>query len=75
MLIYKATSTLEGYLPALDWTADKAVAEVLLVGGKPIMLREFPRLRGIFKTGVGIDNLPFDEAAARGIRSGVCVAA
>jgi len=67
MLIYKATGTLDGYLPSLDYTDDKGVAEVMLVGGKPIILSEFPKLRGIFKTGVGTDNLPFAEAAECGI--------
>lgn len=67
MLIHKATATLDGYLPSLDWTADKSQAEVLLVGGKKILLSDFPKLRGIFKTGVGTDNLPFAEAEARGV--------
>jgi len=71
MLVYKATSTLDGYLPPLDYTGDKAAAQIMLVGGKPIVLSEFPRLRGIFKTGVGTDNLPFTEAAARGIEIGL----
>jgi phosphoglycerate dehydrogenase-like enzyme len=67
MLIYKATNTLDGYLPLLECTEDKAQAEIMLVGGKKIVLDEFPRLRGIFKTGVGTDNLPFEEARARRI--------
>lgn len=67
MRVYKATATLDGYLPSLEYAADKADAEVLLVGGKPITLSEFPKLRGIFKTGVGTDNLPFGAAAERGI--------
>lgn len=67
MRIYKATNTLEGYLPPLEYTNDKAEAEIMLIGGKASDLAEFPKLRGIFKTGVGTDNLPFDAAAARGI--------
>jgi phosphoglycerate dehydrogenase-like enzyme len=43
------------------------MAEVLLVGGKTISLDDFPNLRGIFKTGVGTDNLPFAEASLREI--------
>jgi phosphoglycerate dehydrogenase-like enzyme len=66
MLIYKATNTLDGYLPALQYTEDKSEATVMLVGGKKFALKDFPKLRGIFKTGVGTDNLPFDDAAARG---------
>lgn len=67
MLIYKATNTLDGYLPPLGYTADKAQAEIMLVGGKQFLLSDFPQLRGIFKTGVGTDNLPFAAAAERGI--------
>ena len=67
MLIYKATATLDGYLPPLDYTDDKSQAEVMVVGGKQIVLTDFPKLRGIFKTGVGTDNLPFAEAEARGV--------
>lgn len=67
MLIYKATNTLDGYLPPLNYTDDSSLAEVMVVGGKAINLAEFPRLKGIFKTGVGTDNLPFAEAAERGV--------
>lgn len=67
MLIYKATNTLDGYLPSLQYTENKSEAIVMLVGGKKFALSDFPKLRGIFKTGVGTDNLPFDEAAARGV--------
>lgn len=67
MLIYKATSTLDGYLPVLEYTDDKSDADILLVGGKKFDLKDFPKLKGIFKTGVGIDNLPFAEASDKGI--------
>jgi phosphoglycerate dehydrogenase-like enzyme len=67
MLIYKATNTLDGYLPSLDYTEEKGQAEIILVGGKKFFLDDFPQLRGIFKTGVGTDNLPFEEAATRGV--------
>ena len=71
MKVYLATKTLEGYLPPLETTENPAEAEILLVGGKAIRLEEFPRLRCIFKTGVGTDNLPFTEAEARGIEVGL----
>lgn len=67
MFIYSATNTLDGYLPQLNVTNDKSLAEVVLIGGKPLSLQEFPRLRGIFKTGIGTDNLPFEEAESRGV--------
>jgi len=67
MMIYKVTTTLDGYLPSLEYTKDKNQTEIILVGGKKFILDDFPKLRGIFKTGVGTDNLPFEEAAARGV--------
>lgn len=67
MLIYKATNTLDGYLPSLQYTEDKNQAEVMLVGGKKFTLADFSCLQGIFKTGVGTDNLPFAQAAELGI--------
>ncbi len=45
-------------------------ADVLLVGGKPINLLEFPKLKGIFKCGVGRDNIPEKQAASLGISCG-----
>jgi D-3-phosphoglycerate dehydrogenase len=67
MYIFKATSTLEKILPTLDYTEDKAEADIILVGGKKFDLADFPKLKGIFKCGVGTDNLPFEEAEKRGI--------
>ena len=68
MQIWSNTKTLDGYLPpSLTFTTDKAAADVALVGGKAIDLAEFPRLRGIFKTGIGRDNVPEAEAAKRGV--------
>ena len=67
MMILKATNTLEGYLPTLEYTEDKSEVEVILVGGMKFALSDFPKLRGIFKTGVGTDNLPFEEASQSGI--------
>lgn len=67
MKIYKATNTLDSYLPDLEYSTNKNETDVLLVGGKKFDLAEFPKLRGIFKTGVGTDNLPFEQAKLRGI--------
>lgn len=67
MLIYKNTSTLDGYLPQLEYTEDREAAQIMLVGGKNFNLSDFPELLGIFKTGIGTDNLPFSEANDRGV--------
>jgi hypothetical protein len=42
MLIFKATSTLEKILPPLDYTEDKAEADIILVGGRNLIWRTFP---------------------------------
>jgi len=68
MLIYRATSTIDGYLPTLEYTEEKNLADIILVGGKKFCLDDFPNLKGIFKTGVGTDNLPFEDAKARGVQ-------
>ena len=68
--IYKDTKTLDDYLFKREYkfTNDKSNADCLLVGGKEINLSEYPNLKGIFKTGVGTDNLPFSEAKKRNIQ-------
>lgn len=68
MLIYKATNTIDGYLPTLEYTEDRKLAEIILVGGRKFCLDDFPKLKGVFKTGVGTDNLPFADAKARGVQ-------
>jgi len=64
---WKNTSTLDKLLPELLETVDAAEAEVAVIGSKPIQLTSMPKLKAIFKCGVGTDNIPFEEAAARGI--------
>lgn len=67
MKIWANTKTLDGYVPELVFTTNKGEAEIALVGGKAVEIKEFPKLRGIFKTGVGRDNVPFDAAKLRGV--------
>ena len=69
--IWKGTSTLDGLINDLTFADHPEEADVLLIGGKAINLNDFPKLRGIFKTGIGTDNLPFDEAATKGIAIGL----
>lgn len=66
--IFLATNTLDNYELPFKITQNKALAEIVVIGGKPINLNEFPSLKGIFKTGVGVDNLPFAEALEKGVR-------
>jgi len=67
MKIWKNTSTLDGYDEGLIFTVDKNLAEIALLGSKPIDLIDFPNLKGIFRAGVGKDNVPEKEAIERGI--------
>ena len=71
MRVWKGTSTLDGLIDGIEIANEKSDSEVLLIGGKKIDLDEFPKLMGIFKTGVGIDNLPFQAAEERGIQIGL----
>ena len=67
MKIFSLTKTLKSYNNQLHYTLEKSEAEIIIVGGKKINLTEFPNLKGIFKTGVGVDNIPFIEAKKRNI--------
>ena len=67
MLIYKNTSTLDAYDEGLLFTSDRAKADIALLGSKPINLKDFPNLKGIFRAGIGKDNVPIREAEAVGI--------
>ncbi len=70
MKIWSNTKTLDGLVDDLVFTASKTEADIALIGGKTIALDDFPKLKGIFKCGVGRDNVPETEAAARGIHCG-----
>lgn len=70
MKIWTNTKTLNGLIDDLSTDAEPQDAEVALIGGKAISLDEFPRLRGIFKCGIGRDNVPEAECARRGIVCG-----
>ena len=70
MIVWKNTKTLDGLIDGIYTTDDKASAQVALIGGSPIDLSSFPKLRGIFKCGIGMDNVPTEEARKRGIAIG-----
>jgi len=67
MKIWTNTKTLDGLIDDLEFTSDKNEAELALLGSKPIDIREFPKLRGIFRVGVSLTNVPVEEAENRGI--------
>jgi len=65
--IWTNTKTLDGYLDGMEMTDNKEIAEMLLLGGKSIDLEEFPLVRGIFRAGVGDNNIPYDACAQRSV--------
>ena len=67
MLIWKNTATLDGYDDGLHFTSSKKDAEIALIGSKSIKLEEFPNLKGIFRAGIGRDNVPEKEAKEKNI--------
>jgi len=67
MKIFKNTATLDGYDKGLIFTSDKSEADVILMGSKPITLDEYINLKGIFRAGIGRDNVPIDEAEGKGV--------
>ena len=68
MKIWKNTATLNGFDDGLVFTDNKDEAEIVLIGSKPIELSEFPALKGIFRAGIGRDNVPVDAASELGIQ-------
>ena len=70
MRVWKNTKTLDGLLDELTFTESKKDCQVALLGSKPINLDEFPNLKGIFRAGLGRDNVPEEEAVKKGIKVG-----
>ena len=67
MKIWKNTSTLAGFEKGLNFTESKKDADIVLMGSKYIKINQFPNLKGIFRAGVGRDNVPEEEAQENGI--------
>jgi len=68
MKYWKNTNTLDRFNEALQQTVDAEEAELAVIGSKPIDVRSMPKLKGIFKCGVGKDNVPFDACEELGIK-------
>jgi phosphoglycerate dehydrogenase-like enzyme len=66
--IWKNTNTLDGLVDDLILTGCKEEADVALLGSKPVQLEDFPNLKGIFRAGVGKDNVPIEEAGRKHIK-------
>jgi len=65
---WKNTTTLDALVPDLKSTVKPEFAELAVIGNKPIDVIAMPNLKGIFKCGVGTDNVPFDAAEVRDIK-------
>lgn len=64
------TIAAEGLLlfsPQFPRTDNRAEARGLLVRSSPVHLADFPQLEAIARAGAGVNNIPVDEATARGI--------
>ena len=66
--IWKNTSALDSHSEGLNFTNDKRKAEIILLGSRSIDISQFPNLKGIFRAGVGKDNVPFQECDSRNVR-------
>ena len=67
MKIWKNTSVLNEFNEGLTFTNDKNIADLILLGSRPIDLNEFPNVQGIFRAGVGKENVPVSECESRNI--------
>ena len=67
MKIWKNTSTLDGFDHGLEFTEIMTDADIVLMGSKFIEINQFPNLKGIFRAGVGRDNVPEEDAKKKGI--------
>ena len=67
MLIWKNTTILDTCSDGLSFTDIKNSTEIILMGSQPIDINKFPNLKGIFRAGVGRDNVPEKEANENGI--------
>ena len=68
MKIWKNTDILDSLIHDLELTEDSTEADLIVLGSKTVNLDDFPQLKGIFRVGVGIDNVPVEQAKKRNIK-------
>lgn len=68
MIVWKNDTSLDSYLKGIPVSVDKEKAELFLVGSQKFELPKSPLLKGIFRIGVGADNIPYEECNRRGIK-------
>jgi len=69
--VWFGTRTISPYLSRTVEPSDPHSAEFAVLGVNEIKLEDFPELIGIFRCGVGTDNIPFEKCAERGVRVGL----
>jgi len=69
MKVFFNTKAFEGKYPLklFDVAGSPAEAQIAVLGAKKINLADFPRLKAIYRFGVGTENVPFDELKSRNI--------
>ena len=65
--IWKNTSILNDFNEGLSFTDEKSLANIIVLGSRSIDINEFPKLKGIFRAGVGRDNVPISECSKKNI--------
>lgn len=65
--IWSNTSTLDGFLGGVELNSPPELAEVGVIGASAPKVEDMPRLRFLFRCGVGTDNIDFDACSRRGI--------
>jgi len=61
------TSTFDAYHDRVQITADESAADFLVMGAKDVAIGQFTRLKGVYRFGVGLDNVPVDTLKKRQI--------
>ena len=67
MKIWKNTNTLNEFDDGLTYTEFPSEANLMLMGSKTVDLDLFPNLNGIFRVGIGNDNVPERKALLKNI--------
>lgn len=71
MKVFSLTTELDHLLPEMEFTRKPADAELVILGTSRLSLQDFPNTRGVFRTGVGTDNIDQQALDERHIALGL----